>query len=111
MERGPLVHRLPLTKLPAPFDAATKVRDLRATELRDLLRGGPVRFLVAAIFAPLRIVPETDCFTFWKSEAQPHLVADPDDGASLDEFPDSYCYFASEWTDGGSPIVLLSMYH
>ena len=54
----PIIHRLPLTKLPPPFDAATRLRDLGATELRDLLRAGPVRFLVAAIFAPLRSIPK-----------------------------------------------------
>jgi hypothetical protein len=107
----PTFHRLPLTGLPPPFGAATRLRDLRATELRDLLRAGPVRFLVADIATGLRSIPQTQCFTFWKSEVRPHFVADPDGRAYLDDFPGSYCYFASEWTDGGPPIVLLSVYH
>jgi hypothetical protein len=107
----PPINRLPLSELPPPFHAAVRVRDLRDTDVREMLRSGPVRFVVAAIFAPLRSVPESECFDFWASEAQPHLVADPDEGASPQDFPGSYCYFASEWSDGGSPIVLLSAAH
>ena len=87
------------------------MRDLRKTDVRELLRGGPVRSLVADMAASLRSVPENECFTFWKSEVRPHVVADPDQGASLDNFPGEYCCFASEWNDGGSPIVLLSVAH
>jgi hypothetical protein len=56
-------------------------------------------------------VPENDCYDFWASEVQPHLVADPDEGAPLSDFPGGYCSFASEWNDGGSPLVLPSAYH
>ena len=107
----PVISRLPLSQLPPPFAAAKRLRDLSATEVRELLRAGPVRFLVAAVLAPFRVVPERDCYDFWKSEAQPHLVTDPTEGAALEDFPGGYCYFASEWTDGGSPIVLLSAAH
>ena len=107
----PVINRLPLSHLPPPLAMAKRVRDLAAEDVRGPLRRGPVRFAVAMILSPFRVVPEHECYAFWKSEVQPHLVSDPDEGAVLDNFPDGYCYFASEWSDGGSPIVLLSAHH
>ncbi len=105
-----VVTRLPLAELwnDAGSIGAAPVRDLTAADLRELLKGSPVRFVVANIAAPLRWVPVGDCFRFWKAEVQPQ-VADPA-GARLEEFPGGYCYFASEWGPvKGSPIVVLSV--
>jgi hypothetical protein len=107
----PVINRLPVSHLPPPLVPAKRLRDLDAVDVRELLRAGPVRFAVAMMLSPFRVVPEPECYEFWKSEVQPHLVSDPDDGVELDNFPDGYCYFASEWSDGGSPIVLLSAAH
>ncbi len=90
---------------------ASRSRDLAADELRELLRRGPLRFVVASVGLKPRWLPEPDCFSFWKTEVKPHL-ATPGTPASLDEFPESYCYFASEWMPAnGSPIVLLEKAH
>ena len=107
----PVINRLPLSQLPPPLATAERLRDLTVADVRGLMRKGPVRFAVAMMLSPFRVVPEHQCFEFWKSEVKPHLVSDPDEGAALDDFPDGYCYFASEWSDGGSPIVLLSAAH
>ncbi len=87
-------------------------RDLAAVQLRELLRQGPVRFVVAEVVARPRWVPEAACFDFWKAEVKPHL-AEPDRGAvDLERFPGGYCYFASEWRGaGGSPVVVLQCCH
>jgi hypothetical protein len=106
-----VIHRLPLSQMPPPLGTAKRVRDLATADVRELLRNGPVRFAVAMMLSPFRVVPEHECYEFWKSEVQPHLVSDPDEDWVLDDFPDGYCYFASEWSDGGSPIVLLSAAH
>lgn len=106
-----IINRLPLSELPPPLTAAKRLRDLATADVRELLRAGRVRFAVAMMLSPFRVVPEHECYEFWKSEVQPHLVSDPDEGAVLDNFPGSYCYFGSEWSDGGSPIVLLSGAH
>jgi hypothetical protein len=108
---NPVIHRLPLSQLPSPLATAKPLRNLAGTDVRELLRNGPVRFAVAVMLSPFRVVPEHRCYEFWESEVQPHLVSDPYDGAALDDFPGGYCYFASEWSDGGSPIVLLSAAH
>ena len=106
-----VINRLPLSQLPPPLATAKRRRVLAAADVRELLRAGPVRFAVAMMLSPFRVVPENECYEFWKSEVQPHLVSEPDGGAHLDDFPGGYCYFASEWSDGGSPIVLLSAAH
>ena len=58
---------------------------LATADIRTLLQSGRVRFVVADVGAPLRWVPEADCFTFWKSEVRQH-VADPERPAVLDEY-------------------------
>ena len=107
--RRPDIERQPWSR--RTVAAAKRLRDLHDTDVRELLRAGPVRFLVAAVLFPFRIVPEGEYYDFWKSEVQSHLVANPHEGAVLEDFPGGYCYFASEWSDGGSPIVLLSAAH
>lgn len=107
-----LVIRLPLTELwdDAGPVAASRRRDLTAADIRELLQRGPVRFVVADVAAPLRWVPAGDCFRFWKAEVQSR-VADPG-GASLDESPSGYGYFASEWgPTEGPPVVVLAVAH
>ena len=90
---------------------AGRTRDLPADDIRQLLRLGPLRFVVADVGLRPRWLREESCFAFWKSEVQPRL-AEPDVPARLDDFPGGYCYFASEWSpDVGSPIVVLEMMH
>lgn len=91
--------------------STTKVRDLDASDIADMLRSGEPRFVVADLGRPFEWVPSDERYDFWKAEARPHLAA-PDSKAPLDDFPDQYCYFASEWKgfDGGA-IILLSKAH
>jgi hypothetical protein len=106
--RSSIVTKLPLASLPTSLGTALRVGDLNVEDLRNMLRQGAVRFVVADVGMPLVWIAESECFSFWKREVQPHLAADT---AVLKEFPDEYCYFASQWQDGGLPIVLLSKAH
>jgi hypothetical protein len=88
-----------------------ELRELNAADIAGLLRVGKVRFVSANVGGPLKWVPVDECYSFWKSEVKSHL-ADPAAGNYLEDFPDEYCYFASEWeSEGGEPIVLLVMSH
>jgi hypothetical protein len=90
--------------------SARRNRDLSAADITALLHSGPVRFVVADVGSALRWVPMADCYTFWKSEAKPHVAAAP--GAYLDGFPGQYCYFASEWSlPSGESVVILERHH
>ena len=106
-----IVTRLPLAELwddAGPLSAA-EVRDLAAEDIRDLLRAGPVRFAVANVGSPLRWVPATECFQFWKAEVQSRVAGA---SADLDDFTGGYCYFASEWGPvEGPPVVVLAVAH
>lgn len=107
-----LVHRLPLAKLwdDAGPVAAARRRDLTAADIRDLLRAGSVRFVMANIGKPLQWVPASECYQFWKAEVQ-SMFANPD-GAFLDDYSGGYCYFALHWEPAeGPPVVLLSVAH
>jgi len=90
---------------------AIRSRDLSADDIRQLLRRGPMRFVVAEVASPPRWISVADRFTFWKGEVQSHL-AEPGLSASLDDFPGDSCYFASEWSPvAGASIVLLEKAH
>jgi hypothetical protein len=90
---------------------ASRSLGLAADEIRDLLRRGPLRFVVVEAGFKPRWLPEADCYAFWKTEVQSHLVAH-DMPARLDDFPNGYRYFASEWSPAsGSPIVVLETQH
>ena len=80
-------------------------------EIRSLLRTGPVRFVVANVGAPLRWIPTSDAFDFWKREALSR-IASPDH-IVLDDFPGGLAYVASRWEAPGDtcPIVLLEAHH
>lgn len=86
-------------------------RWLTADDITSLLRAGNVQFVVADVGLSPRWVPLGECYNFWKREAEPHLAA-PESRASLDDFPDGYCYFASEWSSRDSaPIIVCERHH
>jgi len=91
--------------------SAKEMRELNASDIAELLRAGKVQFVLANVGSSLKWIPTEECYSFWKSEVKNHL-ADPAAENYLEEFPDEYCYFASEWeSEGGKPIVLLVMSH
>ncbi|WP_040550352.1 hypothetical protein [Pedosphaera parvula] len=94
------------------FVAAARERWLSAKDITNLLRNGGAQFVVADVGTSLHWIPISECFDFWKREVQPHL-ASPESKAALGNYPDSYCYFASEWSRGNltSPIVVLEKQH
>ena len=109
-----VVTTLPLEKL---WDAAgaveaSRLRWVSVDDVREMLRLGPVRFVVADIGRTLRWVPLTSCFNFWRDDVRDHL-ASHQEGKSLDAFPGAYCYFGSAWSGGSqpSPIVVLEKAH
>ena len=108
-----VVTQLPLTELwdGDGFATTSRVRWLTAEDIASLLRAGRVQFVVADVGASPRWIPLRECYDFWKSETQPHLAA-PESRASLDAFPDGYCYFASEWSSrDGAPIIVCERHH
>lgn len=107
-----IVTQLPLEELwvGQRLISTIKIRDVGAAAIADHLRTGKVRFVVADIGRPLEWIPTSETFDFWKEELQPHLATS--EGAKLQDFPDNYCYFASEWRSYfGETIILLSKAH
>ncbi|MDI1476835.1 hypothetical protein QHF84_09510 [Polyangium sp. y55x31] len=91
--------------------SATRLRTLDREAVRELLRRGPVRFVIANVGHRLRWIPPAERFNFWKRDGDPHLAET--DEMHLDDFPDGMVYRASEWTVSGgeAPIILLEVHH
>jgi len=108
-----IISRLPPEELWAGqrLLSTIKVPDLNAVEITDLLRSEIARFAVAAIGKLLEWIPNNETYDFWRNEVKAHL-AGPESKAVLEDFPDNYCYFASEWKSyDGDTIILLSKAH
>jgi len=109
-----VVTTLPLRELWLRDGARTSSRMewLSTEDIRDLLRAGPVTFVVADVGAPLRWIETKDYLQFWKSEIKQHLT-NSSEKLFLNDFPDSYCYSASRWEGTGLryPVVLLEKHH
>lgn len=91
---------------------ARRHRWLSKGAVREMLRQSPVEFLIADVGIPLRRIEVSKCYDFWKSEAEAHIVNDPDSGFRPEDFPNDYAYVASEWSGGiQTPIVLLEKHH
>jgi hypothetical protein len=104
------VDRLPLDRLwRADHELGVlRARSLTHADIRELLRRGPLDFVVANIGDPLHWVSRADRFDFWKREAI--RIADSH-AFDLDDFPDRMAYVASEWTGDTVPIILLEAHH
>jgi hypothetical protein len=91
--------------------AATRGRRLDRAAIRELLRGGPVRFVVANPGHRLRWIPPSERFEFWKAEVAVHLAEA--DALHLEGSPGQLAYVATEWVvpDGEAPVVLLEANH
>lgn len=87
-------------------------RDVGRELITELLRDGPVKFVVANCGEHLKWVPVGDRFRFWKDEVKPRLVEPSVERFRLEDFPGEYCYVGTEWAGAGEvPVVLLEMWH
>lgn len=111
--RDRVVTRMPIEELWTDdlVLPAARRRTLDREAVRELLRRGHVRFVVADVGHRLKWIPSAERFDFWKRDGDVHL-SDADE-IHLDDFPDGMAYRASEWTAPGSatPIILLEVHH
>jgi hypothetical protein len=108
------VTRLPLEQLwrGSASEMGTRRCALTADEIAELLREGPVEFVVADVGHKLRWIALTDCYVFWKSEVKPNLGV-AGSRLPLDSFPQAYCYTASAWEISGTSeqVIVLERHH
>jgi hypothetical protein len=107
-----IVTKTPLTEL---WDdngtlSGKRIRNLAQTDLVELLRSGPVQFLVADAGLKLRWISTRQRFEFWKT-VRPQ-IAHPEKPIYREQFPNETAYIASEWRGrAGECLVLLEQYH
>ena len=114
MARHPIVIYLPVDRLREDCGdvEASRERFLSKEALREILCRHPVEFVIADVGMPLKRIEVWKCYEYWKSEVEAHVVAGPDSGFRLEDFPGQYAYVASEWSGQiQTPIVLLEKHH
>lgn len=111
-----IVTQMPLERLWDDQRELTYVRGsgVGSERIRELLRTGRVRFVVAYCGEKLRWIQQEDLHRYWKTVVQPHLVEPTESelGRCLEDFPDEFCFIATEWGDADQvPVILLEMQH
>ena len=87
-----------------------RIRNLAETDLVELLRSGPVQFIVADPGLKLSWIPTPERFEFWKTIRL--QIADPEKPIYREQFPNETAYIASEWCGRtGECLILLEKHH
>jgi hypothetical protein len=108
-----VITRLPLEELwSGSADLGARcLGTISREEIAQLLRQGPVLFVVADVGHRPIWIDVDECYPFWKREVKTHL-ADPDHGIVLESYPDQYAYIARRWaTELSHPVVVLEKHH
>ncbi len=98
---------------------AWRVRYLDSGEIQSLLLSKPLAFAVNKKNYPAdrigkdaTLIGQDNAKQFWERQAKSQMCDSRTPDMSLDDFPDGYCYTASEWhTESGEVVVLLAVYH
>jgi hypothetical protein len=109
-----IVGRMPLDQLWTTRGVTRHIRraalgaaevEVRLSESRDY------ELVEARMGSELRWYPRGH-YGFWREVARSH-AAEPDKVRPLDDFPDSRCYFISEWQDAetGDSVLLFEEHH
>ncbi|HEX2914578.1 MAG TPA: hypothetical protein VH186_27500 [Chloroflexia bacterium] len=81
---------------------ATKMHALDHKEIKELLKAGSIKFVIADVGHTLEWVD--DSYDFWKKEVQPHLhIAQ---NPYLEDYPGNYFYFAYLWKLATGEVVI-----
>jgi hypothetical protein len=103
---------MPLTELWNEHGTISKerIRWLAKSDLAELLRAGPLQFVVADFGIKLMWVPAQQRFEFWKTVKL--QIADRAKPIYREQFPKEMAYIASEWRgSAGECLILLERYH
>jgi hypothetical protein len=107
-----IVVKMPLTEL---WDdegtlVGERTRNLDESDLVELLRTGPVQFLVADAGLELRWMRTPQLFEFWKT-VRPQ-IAHPEKPIYREQVLNETAYIASEWRGRTDEcLILLEKYH
>jgi hypothetical protein len=107
-----VVTKIPLTELWNERGTISRERTrwLAKSDLAELLRAGPLQFVVADCGIKLMWVPTQQRFEFWKT-VKPQ-IADPAKPIFREQFPEETAYIASQWRGrAGECLILLAKYH
>lgn len=92
------------------FDAARGAY-LTESDIRQALRNGSVKFVVANVGDKLEWIDAPNCYTFWKHDLKGHVVG-LTDKKCLEDFAGEYAYAASIWSESiQESIILLEKWH
>ena len=84
---------------------------LNGEEIKEILKAGPVRLIVADVGQKLKWIPLDKCFERYKKEIKEHII-DHLENIDLEKFKYNFAYIASLWTDkANKKVVVLEQVH
>lgn len=110
----PIITQLPLQNIWNEQGTliGSKTRELNRDKITALLRKSQIYFVVADVGFNLEWIPIDACYKQWKTEIKQHIMDPAAQKVYVEDFPEQYCYRASEWqTNLDHPVVVLEKWH
>ena len=108
-----IVIKLPLDSLWTDSEEldAERIQYLGLSRIKELLRKGPVQFVIANVGDKLAWQELEKAYDFYKSNVKNHLIEDRDH-IDLDRLKENFGYLASKWEiKSGNSLILLEVIH
>lgn len=91
--------------------AAKRKEYLGTEQIKELLRKGPIQFVIANVGDKLTWIDIANTYKIYKSRIKERLIDDLNH-IDLENFKDNIGYMASSWEiNPGISIILLEVYH
>jgi len=108
-----VVNTIPLTSiwLESELIDVKRGKYLGENDISELLKEGPIQFIIANVGDKLIWEPIENCYKIYKTNIKDHIISEVDN-IDLSIFKDNFGYLASLWAGkSNTQIVLLEKIH
>ena len=89
---------------------AKRIKYLDQNEISEVLKKGPIQFVIANLGDKLIWKQPEECYKVYKKDFKNNIIANADD-IDISNFKDGFGYLASMWDNKSGTIILLEVFH